>query len=294
MAKHPYDLDDGPLGVGGFGVVTGATHRSTGQRVALKQALPGDIAALRMKREIQVHVGLSHRHIMPILEHDPAFRWFAMPIASASFADRYRRLPPTDLQLVQVLLDVGAALQYAHHRGHVHRDVTPNNILRISDRQSGTRWVLADWGLVQAPTGQEALPLTMADQVLGTHAFGPPELLTTPSGVGAEVDVYYLGALVAWVLTAEAPSHQHMPTPEDDRWAAFVATTTRRHPYDRPQSMIPVLSSLHTLREQFFAEQKERDSVQSRLFALDGCGSCGQEASGMRCVHCGAFLTNYN
>lgn len=109
--EAPYELDDGPLGVGGFGVVTAATHRTTGQRVAPKQALPGDTPALRMKREIQVQVSLSHRHIMPILDHDPAYRWFAMPIASASFADKYRRLPPTDLQLAQVLLDVGAALQ---------------------------------------------------------------------------------------------------------------------------------------------------------------------------------------
>lgn len=294
MPRHPYELDSAPLGVGGFGIVTRATHRTSGQLVALKQALPGEAAALRMKREIDVQVGLSHRNIMPVLDHDPSHRWFTMPIAAASFADRYRRVPPSNVRLAQILLDIGAALQYAHYRGHVHRDVTPSNILLIPDGASGHRWVLADWGLVQPPTGQEALPLTLAGQVLGTHTFGPPEMLTTPSGVGAEVDIYYLGALVAWVLTGEAPSHEHMPSPDDSRWAEFVTAMTPHHAHERPQSMLPVLAALHAMRDEFAAEQRVRGQHQSGLFRVDGCGTCGREASGMRCVHCGAFLTHYN
>jgi hypothetical protein len=58
--------------------------------------------------------------------------------------------------------------------------------------------------------------------------------------------------------------------------------------------MVPVLASLHALRDEFLDEQRLRERLQSPLFALGSCGTCGREASGMRCTYCGAFLTDYN
>lgn len=286
--KRPYRLDPEPLGRGGFGIVHRATHRVTQEVVAFKKALPGGQAAARMKREIEVQQSMSHHHVMPILDADPNFRWFTMPLATDSLAKRCYRRSPTDLLLATILHQVAGGLQYAHFRGHIHRDVTPGNILRLGVDAS-SRWVVADWGLVQKPEGQESLPLTLTGQVLGTRSFGPPELMTAPHGVGPEVDVYYIGALAAWALTGDEPSPHHMPLPARREWRELVLCTTQKDPTARPQTMVDVLAMLHDMREQFENEHVAATWEQQALLPLNPAAPGGPKWR--TCVATTAALT---
>lgn len=266
-----------------------AEHRITGEIVALKKALPGRQCLQRLQREISVQRSLSHEHIMPILDASETGRWFTMPLAKDTLAQRVARAPISDLPLAEILYSVARGLQYAHKRGHIHRDVTPGNILRIKCNPHGDRWVVADWGLVQKPEGQASLPLTLTGQVLGTRSFGPPELMTTPHGVGAEVDVYYIGAVAAWALSGTEPSHDKIPQTGRPEWDAFISKLTKRDPVQRPQSMVDVLADLHEMREAFGELVRWRGEHQAPLFVMHPCGVCGTEVEGIRCGKCGAY-----
>jgi len=69
-----------PLGVGGFARVFEAERRDDGARVALKEPIAGGDAQARLRREIQVQTRLNHPHVMPIIDYDPDFGWFVMPL----------------------------------------------------------------------------------------------------------------------------------------------------------------------------------------------------------------------
>src|SRR6188474_2777181 len=76
-----HEVDGDPLGEGGWGIVRPVIHRASGERRALKHPVREDAEVrARFKREIEVQSRVQHRHVMPILEHDPEHRWFTMPL----------------------------------------------------------------------------------------------------------------------------------------------------------------------------------------------------------------------
>lgn len=290
MARRlPYKLDPEPLGRGGYGVVHRATHRESGDVVALKKALAGAVSLKRMQREISSQQSFAHENIMPILDADAGVgRWFTMPLADTTLAKLMAQQSVDEPQLVNILYAAARALQYAHNLGHVHRDVTPNNLLRITHGRHGRRWVVGDWGLVQKPEGQTSLPLTAVGQPLGTREFGPPEAQGAASGVGPEFDVFYLGAVASWVVTGVMPFEGRVETPTHEPWRTFVATTAQRNPTQRLGSMIPVLAMLHEMRE------TQHPVVAATGDSMHPCPHCHREAPGLRCDFCGRFVVDYN
>src|SRR3954468_10905681 len=80
MMGCPYDLV-APIGSGGFAQVFRGERRDTGLVAAIKIQKEGPVAMARFRREIDVLCQLDHPHVMPILEADPAGRWYAMPLA---------------------------------------------------------------------------------------------------------------------------------------------------------------------------------------------------------------------
>src|SRR3981081_3075900 len=139
------------LGHGGMATVHLAEEKKHKRKVAikiLKQEFGASVGAERFLREIGIAAQLSHPHIVPLIdsgESDGAL-WYVSPyIAGGSLRDRLdreKKLPIDDA--LRIAQEIGAALDYAHRNGFVHRDVKPENILFADDHA-----LLSDFGIAQ-------------------------------------------------------------------------------------------------------------------------------------------------
>lgn len=200
------------LGSGGFGEVWRASDERLRREVAVKR-IPddGDGSAQRGAREAQAAARLSHPGIVALYEvaSEPGACYLITELVNGmTLAWHNAEATLSDLELLRIGLTVCEALQHAHSRGVIHRDVKPQNIL-IPDEAGadGAAAKLADFGGA-ALLGEAAL--TRAGDVLGTLAYMAPEQ-SEGEDVGPAADLYAL-ALVLY----EAFSGQHPvrgPTP---------------------------------------------------------------------------------
>ena len=140
------------LGRGGMGVVYLAVDTQLGRRVAIK-VLPPAVDpehAERFLREVRVLSSLQHPHIVPL--HDAGttvdgLTWYSMPyVEGGSLRDRIAHGPLLAARMaIEILRDVASALDAAHAKGIIHRDVKPANMLLADDRA-----LLADFGVARA------------------------------------------------------------------------------------------------------------------------------------------------
>ncbi|MEO8636943.1 MAG: protein kinase [Gemmatimonadales bacterium] len=203
------------LGRGGMAVVYRATDRRHARSVAIKVMRPGVLAAGesadRFLREIRYAAQLTHPHILPLYDSGeiphpdgPPLLFYVMPlIAGGSLRDRLKseqRLPVN--QAIRLIRAVGAALDYAHRRNIVHRDVKPENILL----QEGEP-VVADFGVARALCDErEMLPaVTEPGVAVGTPVYMSPEQATADPSVDGRSDQYALACVLYELLTGEPP-----------------------------------------------------------------------------------------
>ena len=118
--------------------------------------------------------------------------------------DRESRLTPE--RTVALLGGIAAALDAAHSRGLVHRDVKPSNVL-VAEATSGEHAYLTDFGLAKDLAGDG---LTASDQLFGTVDYVAPERIEGHD-VDSRADVYALGAVLFECLTGEAPFRRETP-----------------------------------------------------------------------------------
>jgi serine/threonine-protein kinase len=217
---------DAVLARGGMGVVYLATEQRPRRRVALKliaPALAADPAYReRFLREVDALAALEHPNVVPI---HAAGEWEGQLYLAMRYLDgpdlaevaRTRGPLPPD-EVLALLAPIADALDVAHGRGIVHRDVTPSNI-RLDAR--GTPY-LTDFGLTKrAATSGAGLP-TLGP--MGTPAYMAPEQFAADASAPApdpalapRVDVYALGCVLVTLLTG-AP-----PYPRDSYEAALWA-----------------------------------------------------------------------
>lgn len=238
--RKDYRCERLPLVGGGQADVFRATHKPTGEIVALKklrEKYPFPRQVARMKREIELGRGLSgHPHSMPVLDHDPKNTWFVMPYAQTT-AERCRE-EFTDAAALRALLEaLCSVLAVAHQEGWVHRDIKPANVLRLDGR-----WVLADWGVVRRPPGQTTDPQrTRVGVFLGSDGFAASELYDDAHRVGATADIYSLGQFIGWAVTGEMPLANVPLIPKSGAWRAVVREATHRDPARRPATIADFL-----------------------------------------------------
>ncbi len=197
-------------GVGGMGAVFRARHRSLGHLVAVK-VLPPEVAASQMrqdrfKREASLAAQLSHPNIVPVYEFDTreGLSFLIMPFVRGVTLESALagRQPVPVLEILRVLREVGAALDVAHRRGVVHRDVKPANIMIEED--SG-RPLLTDFGVAQVREGTSGA-LTAPGSVIGTPDYMSPEQMIGLPDVDGRADLYSLGVVAFEALTGTRPS----------------------------------------------------------------------------------------
>src|SRR2546425_803479 len=195
------------LARGGMAAVYVAADRKHGRKVTIKvlQAeLVAPLGAARFLREIRIAARLTHPHILPLIDSGEAggLLYYVMPLVpEGSLRQRLAREPRLPLpEAIRIARDVGAALDYAHREGFVHRDVKPENIL-FADGHA----VLADFGIARASRGAGRDAVTEVGLTLGTPEYMSPEQAAGEQNVGSPSDVYSLGCVVYEMLAGEPP-----------------------------------------------------------------------------------------
>ena len=189
------------LGHGGYATVYRATHSTLGSQVALKvlsPALAGDEnARQRFTREAQTASTLVHPNIVSIqdLDEENSQVFIAMEYISGGDLRQHSDLSQKDL--LRVLAQVAAALDFAHAKGVWHRDVKPANILLAADGSAH----LCDFGLVRVA---EAPRLTQLGSVVGTATYISPEQAESKP-LDGRADQYSLAVVAYEYLVGEPP-----------------------------------------------------------------------------------------
>ena len=201
------------LGAGGMGQVYLATHPRLPREDALK-VLPSELTTdaeyrARFVREADLAAGLSHPHIVRIHdrgETDGQF-WISMDYVAGTDVgllarDNYPGGMPLG-EVVSIVTAVGSALDYAHRRGLLHRDVKPANILLTDpDGQQARRVFLADFGIARRI--DDATGLTATNMTVGTVAYAAPEQLKGET-VDGRADQYALACSAFHLLSGAPP-----------------------------------------------------------------------------------------
>ncbi|MDT5029643.1 MAG: serine/threonine protein kinase, bacterial, partial [Micromonosporaceae bacterium] len=173
------------LGTGGMGEVYLAKHPRLPRQDALK-VLPAAISAdpdfrTRFEREADLAATLWHPHIVGVHDRgeDDGRLWIAMDYvaghdAAALLRDQHPAgLPPDDV--TQIVTAVAEALDHAHQRQLLHRDVKPANILLTDDTGDKRRILLADFGIARHT--EDTTGLTATNMTVGSVNYTAPEQL---------------------------------------------------------------------------------------------------------------------
>jgi serine/threonine protein kinase len=195
------------IGKGGAAYVVLADDLERKHPVAVKILRPEVSTAVgetRFRREIEILRRLDHPNILPLLDYgsiNERVFFFTMPFVEGDTLrariKREQRLSIADT--FAIAQDISDALDYAHGRGLIHRDVKPANILL-----SGGRTLVADFGIARA-TVDGADRITASGVSLGTPEYMSPEQAGGLRQLDARCDVYALGCVIYEMLAGEPP-----------------------------------------------------------------------------------------
>jgi serine/threonine-protein kinase len=195
------------LGKGAMGTVYDGFDPLIARQVAIKTVRlpePDDLEAqdelARFKREAQAAGRLSHPNIVGVFDYGetPEIAYIVMEFVDGTTLkhltdkkDRFE-LP----EIVRLMTELMAGLQYSHDRGVVHRDIKPANIMLTKKGEVK----IADFGIARI----ESSSMTQAGTMLGTPSYMSPEQFMGQT-VDARTDLYSSGVLLYQLLTGEKP-----------------------------------------------------------------------------------------
>jgi len=191
------------LGRGGMGEVYEASHVDSGEPAAVKLLPPAELgnprAVERFVREVRAISGLRSRHVVRVLGASAAtdpIPYLVMERLHGQTLAQLLRASPSPQRLVDMLGQVGTALEEAWAQGIVHRDLKPHNLF-LAELPDGPTWKVLDFGV--ASLAEHGGTLTEG-HIIGTPAYMAPEQ-ARGERVDARVDVYALSAIAYRWLT---------------------------------------------------------------------------------------------
>jgi tRNA A-37 threonylcarbamoyl transferase component Bud32 len=199
------------IGEGGMATVYKAYQANMDRYVAVK-VLPRQLASdpqftARFENEARVLARLQHPHILPVHDfgQDQGYTYFVMPLVeTGTLSQRLRGQPLPVATIAAFVSQIGEALDYAHSRGLVHRDVKPSNVL-VDERNN---CLLTDFGIAKIVEG--TAKLTTTGTLIGTPSYMSPE-----QGRGdvldGRSDIYSLGIILYEMATGRVPFTAETP-----------------------------------------------------------------------------------
>lgn len=244
----------GEIGRGGMGRVSLVHDRWLG-RMAARKELPADRPdlAARLWREARLGARLDHPGIVPIYDggvDEQGRPWFVMRVfRGRTLRARVAMAGPEERRsLLRAVLAAAEAVAFAHHKGVVHRDLSPDNVLVGGPGEVQ----VVDWGLARDLTADAPEPSTpggavsgggtQVGAVLGTVPWLSPEQ-ARGEPVDQRSDVWVLGALVRFVLTGEPVVRD----PEEGALARLARGDIDPLPADVPLDLAAILARCHAL-----------------------------------------------
>lgn len=292
------------LGRGGMGVVYKAHETSLNRMVALK-VLPAHLAVDeqflgRFNREARAVAALNHPNIVTVyaVGEDRGTHFIAMEyVKGVTVAQMMRQSGPLHPdRALQIILDAAEALDLAHKRGIVHRDIKPQNVMI----DEAGRVKVMDFGLARAVASESNL--TADGALLGTPMYMSPEQC---EGRPADhrSDIYSLGVVLYEMLTGTSPFTANTPlaimrqivdrpfpdirqtsTMVPDSVAAIVNKMVAREPGQRYQSSAALCSDIRALKKSA-AGNPSLLSETTRLAGISPLGSVSSVETQLERTH---------
>jgi serine/threonine-protein kinase len=197
------------LGQGGMGSVMLARSERDGQAVAIKTLLPevavSEQSLKRFMREIEVAASLQHQHIVSYIEHGThnGIVYLVTEYVSGMDASKLAKNRGGKLsykEVAKIIEQTLAALDFAHGKGFVHRDIKEQNIL-VNGSYPSYVSKLTDFGLSKSYKQTGMSGVTMVGDVAGTIAYMPPEQVRDFKEVRPPSDIYAVGMTAYSLLT---------------------------------------------------------------------------------------------
>jgi serine/threonine-protein kinase len=228
------------LGVGGMGEVYFAEHHMLKRPCAIKlirHELAGNPRVFaRFEREVRATAALSHWNTIEIYDYgrndDGSFYYVMEYLPGLSLSElvhRYGAMAPA--RVIYLLRQACDALREAHENGLVHRDIKPANLMAA---YRGGRYDVAkllDFGLVKTFSENQSIHLSQEGTVAGSPLYMAPEQIMNFGPADARTDIYGLGAVAYFMLTARPPFSG------DNAMAVMIAHT--RDPVTPPSRIKP-------------------------------------------------------
>ena len=198
------------IGEGGMGVVYRARHAMLRRETAVKLLAPGRRAAedlARFEREVQLTSQLTHPNTIAVYDYgrtpDGTFYYAMELLEGITLEDLVAidgPLPPA--RVLPILIQVCGALEEAHERGMVHRDVKPANLMLMEHGGIADFVKVLDFGLAKDVAGDSALGTSATAPLIGTPLYMSPEAVLS-GVVDARSDIYALGAVFYYLVTGK-------------------------------------------------------------------------------------------